>query len=174
MRILRPAIFAAALAVALLSGMAPAAAQVTTADGLPSVSLSPDFAAPGETISLTVTCRRPTATRSVVTSSAFDPVTVVLPENASEPVLTSTITINHVKPGRYAVSSTCDDNASSSTTLTVLRPGAPHLVPEGGARTGGGSTASDGHLPMTAAGAVMLTAGVGLVAVTLRRRGARR
>jgi hypothetical protein len=174
MRILRPAILAVILAVALLSCAAPASSHGATAQGLPSVSLSPDFAAPGETISLTVTCRQPTATRSVITSSAFDPVTLVLPDHATEPVLTSTITINHVQPGRYTVTSTCDDSATSSTTLTVLRPGAPHLVPEGGARTGGGGMAGGGPLPMTAAGVVMLTAGVGLVAVTLRRRGARR
>lgn len=174
MRILRPAILAAVLAVTLLSCAAPASSHGAIAQGLPSVSLSPDFAAPGETISLTVTCQRPTATRSVITSSAFDPVTMVLPPDASEPILTSTITVNHVRPGRYTVTSRCDDNASSSTMLTVLRPGAPHVVPEGGARTGGGSTATDRRPPMTAAGAGMLAAGVGLVAVTLRRRATRR
>ena len=174
MRILRPAILAAVLAVALLSCADSASSQGAIAQGLPSVALSPDFAAPGETISLTVTCRQSTATRSLVTSSAFDPITVVMPGHAAEPVVTSTITINNVRPGRYTVTSTCDDSATSSTTLTVLRPGAPHLVPEGGAATGGGSMAGGGHLPMTAAGVVMLIAGIGLVAVTLRRRGARR
>jgi hypothetical protein len=174
MRILRPAIFAAALTVAPLSGAVPASARGAIAQGLPSVSLSPDFAAPGETISLTVTCRRPTATRSLVTSRAFDPITMVLPPDASAPILTSMVTINHVKPGRYTVTATCDDNASSSTMLTVLRPGTPHLVPEGGARTGGGSTATDRRLPVSAAGAGMLAVGVGLVAVALHRRITRR
>jgi hypothetical protein len=189
MRILRPAVLAAAAGVALLCGAVPAQANGSTAEGLPSVRVSPDFAEPGETIGVTATCRQTSATRTVVTSGAFDPVTLDLPAGASQPTVADTVVINNVRPGKFTVSSTCDDNSTSSTTLTILAKGAPHLVPEvgahtgggsappmvpeGGAHTGGGSTAPN-RPPSAAVGAALLGSGVGLVAFALRRRFARR
>lgn len=179
MRILRPAILAAAVGVALLGCAVPDQAEGSTAQGLPSVSLNPSFAEPGETISVTATCRLASSTRTVITSGAFDPVTLALPTDGSEPFLTDTVVINHVHPGKFTVSSTCEDDSTASTTLTILAAGAPHLVPEGGqvpdggAHTGGGSMAPN-HRPSAAAGAALLASGLGLVAVTLRRRFARR
>ncbi len=66
------------------------------------------------------------------------------------------------------------DHSTASTTLTILTAGAPHVVPEGGARTGGGSTAPNRPAPTAAVGTAMLASGLGLVALTLRRRAARR
>ena len=168
MGMLRPVIVAAALGAALLCGTVPAHA----ADNLPSVSLSPDFAEPQETISITVTCRQASVRRSVVTSDAFAPVTIVSSE-AHESILSSTTVIKNVRPGKYRVTSTCDDTSSSSTTLTILAPGAPHVVPEGGAHTGGGSMAPN-RPPSAAAGGALLASGLALLAITLRRRIARR
>jgi hypothetical protein len=173
MRILRPAILAAAVGVALLCGAVPVQADGSTAAGLPSVSVNPDFAEPGETISVTATCRTASSTRTLVTSGAFDPVTLQLPPDASQPILTKTVVINNVRPGRFTVSSTCDDNSTASTTLTILAAGAPHVIPDGAARTGGGSMAPNG--PRSAAvGTVLLASGLGLVVIILRRRFARR
>jgi hypothetical protein len=174
MRILRPAALAAALGAVLLCTAVQAQAGGSTTEGLPSVSLSPNFAQPGESISVTATCRKATSTRTLVTSGAFDPLTLLPPTGASEPILTGTIRINHVHPGHYTVTSTCDDSSTSSTTLTVLAVGAPHVVPEGAAHTGGGSTAPNRPGPPAGLGAALLGSGVGLVAVTLRRRAARR
>jgi hypothetical protein len=179
MRILRPAVLAAAVGAALLGCTAPVRADGSTAQGLPSVSVNPTFAEPGETISVTATCRLASSTRTVITSGAFDAVTLALPADGSEPFLTDTVVINHVRPGKFTVSSTCEDDSTASTTLTILAAGAPHLVPEGGqvpnggAHTGGGSMAPN-HRPSAAAGAALLASGLGLVAVTLRRRFARR
>jgi hypothetical protein len=173
MRILRPAILAAAVGVALLCGAVPVQADGSTAAGLPSVSVNPNFAEPGETISVTATCRTASSTRTLVTSGAFDPVTLQLPPDASQPILTKTVVINNVRPGRFTVSSACDDNSTASTTLTILAAGAPHVIPDGAARTGGGSMAPNG--PRSAAvGTVLLASGLGLVAIILRRRFARR
>jgi hypothetical protein len=168
MRMLRPVIVAAAMGAALLCGTVPAHAS----DNLPSVSLSPDFAEPQETVSITVTCAQASVRRSVVTSDAFDPVTIATSE-AHESILSSTTVIKNVRPGKYRVTSTCDDTSSSSTTLTILAPGAPHVVPEGGAHTGGGSMAPN-RRPSAAVGGALLASGLGLVAITLRRRVARR
>jgi hypothetical protein len=174
MRILGPAILVAILGAALLHVAGPTVASGSTAEGLPSVSLSPDFAEPGETIGVTATCPRTTSTRTVVTSRAFDPVKLVLPADASQPIMTDTATINRVRPGKYTVTSTCGDNSTSSATLTILAAGAPHLVPEGGAQTGGGSTARSRPGTTAALGGALLASGAGLVAVALRRRAARR
>jgi hypothetical protein len=173
MRILRPAILAAAVGVALLCGAVPVQADGSTAAGLPSVSVNPNFAEPGETISVTATCRTASSTRTLITSGAFDPVTLQLPPDASQPSLTETVVINNVRPGRFTVSSTCDDNSTASTTLTILAAGAPHVIPDGAAHTGGGSMAP--NRPRSAAvGTVLLASGLGLVAIILRRRFARR
>jgi hypothetical protein len=177
MRMLRPVVVAAALGAALLCGSLPA--HASSVENLPSVSVSPDFAEPRETIRVTVTCRR-TSTRTVVTSDAFNRVTILSTE-ARESIVSGTIRINDVRPGRYRVTSTCDDSSTSSTTLTVLAPGSPHVVPDepahvapqGGARTGGGGMAPN-RPPPTAVGAVLLAFGLGLVAFTLGRRVARR
>lgn len=174
MRILGPAILVAILGAALLHIAGPSLASGSTAEGRPSVSLSPDFAEPGETISVLATCPRTTSTRTVVTSRAFDPVKLALPADASQPIMTDTVTINRVRPGRYTATSTCGDNSTSSATLTILAAGAPHLVPEGGAQTGGGSTAPNHPDPPAALGGALLASGVGLVAVALHRRAARR
>jgi hypothetical protein len=170
MRMLRPVVVAAALGAALLCGSLPA--HASSVENLPSVSVSPDFAEPRETVSVTVTCRQATVRKSVVTSDAFDPVTMFSGE-ARESIMSSTTVIRNVRPGRYRVTSTCDDSSTSSTTLTILAPGAPHMVPEGGARTGGGGMAPN-RPPATAAGGALLAAGLGLLAVALRRRFARR
>jgi hypothetical protein len=172
MRMLRPVIVAAALGAALLCGTVPAHASGSSAENLPSVSLSPDFAEPQETVSVTVTCRQANVRKSLVTSAAFDPVTLLSSE-AHESVMSGTIVIKNVRPGKYRVTSTCDDSSSSSTTLTILAPGSPHLVPDGGAHTGGGSMAPN-RPPTAAVGGALLASGLGLVAITLRRRIARR
>jgi hypothetical protein len=169
MRMLRPVVVAAALGAALLGGSLPA--HASSVENLPSVSVSPDFAEPRETVSVTVTCRQATVRKSVVTSDAFDPVTMFSGE-ARESIMSSTTVIRNVRPGRYRVTSTCDDSSASSTTLTVLAPGAPHMVPEGGARTGGGGMAP--NRPATAAGGALLASGLGLLAIALRRRFVRR
>jgi hypothetical protein len=167
MRMLRPVIVAAALAAAPLCGAVPAHAT----ENLPSVALSPDFAQPQETVSITVTCAQASVRKAVVTSDAFAPVTMVSGE-AHESILSSTTVVENVRPGKYRVSSTCDGTSSSSATLTVLAPGASHVVPEGGAHTGGGSMAPN-RPPSAAVGAALLASGLGLVAITLRRRIAR-
>jgi hypothetical protein len=172
MRIPRPVIVAAALGAALLCGPVVAHASGTSAENLPSVSLSPDFAEPRETVSVLVTCRQANVRKSLVTSDAFDPVTI-LSSQAHESIMSSTTVIKNVRPGRYRVTSTCDDSSTSSTTLTILAPGSPHVVPEGGAHTGGGSMAPN-RPPAQAVGGALLASGLGLVAITLRRRIARR
>ncbi len=169
MRMLRPVVAAAALGAALLCGSLPA--HASSVENLPSVSVSPDFAEPRETVSVTVTCQQANVRKSVVTSDAFDPVTM-LSSQAGESIMSGTTVIRNVPPGRYRVTSTCDDSSSSSTTLTVLAAGAPHMVPQGGARTGGGSMAPNRQV--TAAGGALLASGLGLLAITLRRRIARR
>jgi hypothetical protein len=170
MRMLRPVVVAAALGAALLCGSLPA--HASSVENLPSVSVSPDFAEPRETVSVTVTCRQAQVRKSVVTSDAFDPVTMFSSE-ARESIMSSTTVIRNVRPGSYRVTSTCDDSSTSSTTLTVLAPGAPHLVPEGGARTGGGSMAPNRQVT-GAAGGALLASGLGLLVIALRRRFARR
>jgi hypothetical protein len=70
MRILRPAILAAALGVAPLCGAIPAQTDGAIAAGLPSVSVRPDFAEPGETISVTASCYP--GLRLVTCGGAFD------------------------------------------------------------------------------------------------------
>jgi hypothetical protein len=181
MRMLRPVVAAAAVGAALLCGSLPA--HASSVENLPSVSVSPDFAEPRETVSVTVTCQQAKVRKAVVTSDAFDPVTMFSSE-AHESIMTGTTLIRNVRPGKYHVTSTCDDSSTSSTTLTVLAPGASHMVPEdgapggshtvpeGGAPTGGGSMAPNRHV--TAAGSVLLASGLGLLAVALRRRFARR
>ncbi|HEX8862075.1 MAG TPA: hypothetical protein VGC06_23820 [Actinomycetes bacterium] len=170
MRMLRPVVAAAALGAALLCGSPPA--HAFSAENLPSVSVSPDFAEPRETVSVTVTCRQANVRKSVVTSDAFDPVTM-LSSQAGESIMSSTTVIRNVPPGRYRVTSTCDGSSTSSTTLTILPAGAPHMVPQGGARTGGGSMAPNRQVT-AAGGGALLASGLGLLAITLRRRLARR
>jgi hypothetical protein len=170
MRMLRPVVVAAALGAALLCGSLPA--HASSVENLPSVSVSPDFAEPRETVGVTVTCRQANVRKSVVTSDAFDPVTMFSGE-ARESIMSRTTVIRNVRPGKYRVTSTCDDSSTSSTTLTVLAPGAPHLVPEGGAQTGGGSMAPNRQVT-AAAGGALLASGLGLLAITVRRRLARR
>jgi hypothetical protein len=183
MRMLRPVVVAAVRGAALLCATVPAHAT----GNLPSVALSPDFAAPRETVSITVTCAQASVRKAVVTSDAFAPVTMVSSQER-ESILSGTTLVNSVRPGKYHVSSTCDGAANASTTLTVLASGASHVVPEdvaqsvpaggspavpaGGARTGGGGMAPN-RPPGAAAGVVLLASGLGLVAIALRRRIAR-
>ncbi len=173
MRIIGPAILVVAVGVVLLRAVSTQA-DGSTPQGLPSVSVNPTFAEPGETIRVTATCRKATTTRTRITSGAFDPTTLRRPTGAPGPTLTDTVVINHVRPGRFRVNSRCDDHSTASTTLTILTAGAPHVVPEGGARTGGGSTAPNRPAPTAAVGTAMLASGLGLVTFTLRRRAARR
>ena len=175
MRMLRPVIVAAALGAALLCGTVPAHAS----ENIPSVTLSPDFAEPQDTVRITVTCAQTSVRRAVVTSDAFAPVTMASSQ-AHESILGTTTRVENVRPGTYRVTSTCDGTSSSSTTLTVLAAGASHVVPEdgaqvvpaGGAQTGGGGMALN-RPPSAAVGAALLASGLGLVAITLRRRIAR-
>jgi hypothetical protein len=156
MKLVVRAAAAAAIAVAALSAAAPAFAATGIA-----VQVSPSVAKKGATVNVWADCA--TSGSAEISGQGLDFRLALGPAQRSG--VSGPLETANMPFGRYGIVVTCKDGSMGSTWLTV--------APNGGARTGDGSTAGGPNSALVTGGATLLgAAAIGGGLLMMRRRSA--